>query len=190
MPFDKAVLFGQEPHHPTKDMFAASMALQDVLGDVEPVEDGEGMWVEQDDQKAKKRRKDVIMDVDAEVEEQEFPFASRPSTKTISMLDSPADEPTRPRRKKLPQQSDIFESMFAGSTAGFGGAGEENMAVDSGSYASQLERELEEAKRIIEEQKRKISGLETAVQQAEAKMAVLKDELAALKGDTAMEDSG
>ena len=199
--WDKGRLFGQEPNHPTQDMFMGGVGSQSVTGDIELAHEEEGLWVEQDGRKDDRR---MIMDDFGPVgsehggskaehdndSDMEMPFPRRQSAKLAGISEAPAEdaEPSEPRRKKL-RQDNFLGNMFADhdpadsvTAVNAPTTGPMMMHFDSGSYAYQLEQELAEAKQTIQGQETKIAELESACAGAQEENQRLCHEVETLKG--------
>jgi hypothetical protein len=94
------------------------------------------------------------------------PQTQKDSSGTTSKTGESSDdeiEATHPQREKLVEQPDYFAEMLAGQDSGSNPPAVPTVSTgtnDSGSYASQMEAELAEARKIIEQQRSHILELE------------------------------
>ncbi|KAK5114424.1 hypothetical protein LTR85_010247 [Meristemomyces frigidus] len=177
----------------------ASMALQGIMGTAMPkpaADEGEdSMWVDQDeDVPAAEAEEDQPRftssdDASARTRPIELPddtsSDASPFTRLANNVQSPElevvpataeDAIELPRRTKLPQPMSFMERMAATEEADVDTSPREKAVVDSGSYATQLERELVEANS-------KIDSLASAFEQAQARIEELEGEAAALRDE-------
>ncbi|KAK4542999.1 hypothetical protein LTR36_005997 [Oleoguttula mirabilis] len=188
----------------------ASRALQDVTGTAMPEqvnEREESMWVDQDEDEEEVPAVDANESGPCSASSQAAYFKTRP----IELADDtssdaspfarlitevrtsepgandPADtteaDVHKPQRMKLPQPMSFMERMAA---PGEGSAdtspnAREKATVDSGSYASQLERELVEANERVESLTRAFGRAQGRIQELEGEVAALRREAVAVE---------
>lgn len=222
LPFDKAKLYGRAPHHAPPDPILAGKALESVTRHSREtsvgleLEEGEeeGMWMQQDDGRPKKRRKfypaapmpgaEIAMQTGKEKEGDEIEddelFPTRAKSPDIGMEflrdvsddegeHGEEDDVDTPKlvRKKLPQQLSYFDRMAAQQEQADDEEaeiaeeveGSTTIKQDSGSYASQLERALEEARKTIKKQENDIDELQEELTMARDRITELEEDMAA-----------
>ncbi|KAF2479195.1 hypothetical protein BDY17DRAFT_327976 [Neohortaea acidophila] len=189
-PFDKARLFGQAPQHAAVQLPKPRVQRRDFHNrhHIPSDEDEEdGMWVLPDDPVARKKRKRDMeyQMVDPTAPEDDLISSSR-NTSVERLESTGADTSQHLRHKVRAQRPDFFAQLLAtqiedsvARDSPLDGAIQNALPLkaDSGSYAVQLEAELEGAKKRIAEQDAQIAELKRLRDQAEDKITALEEEI-------------
>ena len=209
LPLDKTRYYGQQPKH----LLPAITATESrVLHNTASADEGDGeedsMWIEQDDRETRKKKHKqmkhgpFMMPSDEHKHsppeetdwDAELPTHGRDQTGDGSDEGSLADARSpKPRRKKpqqgqsyfdnlLEEQEDAVEMPLPHSMT--------NVAAgpDSGSYASSLEQELEQASNTIAQQREDIEKLEGDLSKAREEIAELRSKLTEAQSESGEKD--